>query len=403
MKYLGLWLALLVSVPAGAQTNKTFQKAMTQLRSFAGQDSVRIQASVNRWWEARKKAGQVPLLSKDSAVFLYRGVATSVAWAGDFNYWGSKPSPAKGVRIRNTDIWMAAVAFPPAARFDYKVILNGKDWILDPVNPHQQYSGLGGGSPNSEIRMPGWKMDACQVERSSIVRGTLVSTRIQSKVLGYEVDYSLYTPAGGSNVQGTPVLYVLDGNEYIDPRLGNMRTVLDNLIANKRIQPLRVVFIDAREPGNPSNNRRMTELSLNEAYLDFIVKELMPAVEGTQQIDRTSRGIMGTSLGGLMSAFVSFKRPDLFGLTGIQSPAFWYKPEIFTLAEKSGEPKLRCFLSAGTFFDAATESRKMKGILEQQGHSCTYVETDEAHSWGNWRNLLEELLVELYPRPGAEH
>jgi enterochelin esterase family protein len=182
-----------------------------------------------------------------------------------------------------------------------------------------------------------------------------------------------------------------------------MRTVLDNLIADKRIQPVSVVFLDAREPGNASNNRRMTELSLNEAYLSFIVEELIPVVEGAKPAGRASRGIMGTSLGGLMSAFISFKRPDLFGLTGIQSPAFWYKPEIFTLAEKSGELKLRCFLSAGTVFDAAAESRKMKGILEQQGHSCTYVETDEAHSWGNWRNLLEELLVELYPGRNAGH
>jgi enterochelin esterase-like enzyme len=39
----------------------------------------------------------------------------------------------------------------------------------------------------------------------------------------------------------------------------------------------------------------------------------------------------------------------------------------------------------------------MKAILEQQGHSCTYVETDEAHSWGNWRNLLDDLLLTLYP------
>jgi enterochelin esterase family protein len=401
MKYLGLWLALLVSVPSGAQTNKAFQKAMRQLRSFASQDSIRVQASVNRWWDARTKGGQVPLLSKDSAVFLYRGTASSVAWAGDFNGWGSKPSPAKGMRIRNTDIWMTAFAFPPAAHFDYKIILNGKDWILDPVNPHQQYSGVGGGSPNSEVRMPGWKMDKCQLERSGIQRGTLASARIQSNILGYEVAYSVYTPAGASNIQGTPILYVTDGNEYADPRLGNMPTVLDNLIADKRIQPVRVVFIDAREPGNLSNNRRMTELSLNEAYLNFITEELIPVVEGAKPADRTSRGIMGTSLGGLMSAFVSFKRPDLFGLTGIQSPAFWYKPEIFALAEKSGDPRLRCFLSAGTVFDAATESRKMKGILEQQGHSCTYVETDEAHSWGNWRNLLEELLVELYSRPGA--
>lgn len=396
MRWLGLSLALLLSVSAGAQTDKNFAKAMKQLRAFQAKDSLRIQKSADRWWGDRKKASQVPLVSTDSAVFLYKGPAQSVWWVGDFNRWGSKPSPAKGVRIRNTDIWMTALAFPPAARFDYKVVLNGKDWILDPVNPQQQFSGVGGGAPNSELRMPRWKKDKSQLERPGIANGTIKESRIASAKLGYEVAYTLYLPAGVSNPSGLSTLYVTDGNEYIDPRLGNMRTVLDNLIADQKIKPLRVVFIDAREPDQASNNRRMSELSLNDAYMDFITEELIPAVEGSQRVERGDRGVMGTSLGGLMSAYIALKRPDLFGLAGIQSPAFWYKPEIFTLAEQSGDPRLRCFLSAGTYFDAATESRKMKDILESRGHVCQYVETDEAHSWGNWKNLLEELLVELY-------
>ncbi|MBL7850870.1 MAG: hypothetical protein JNN04_08215 [Cyclobacteriaceae bacterium] len=396
MKWIYLSLALLWSASAPAQADKAFAKAMRQLKSFARKDSVRIQGSVNQWWDARKKAGQVPLLSHDSAVFLYRGTAVSVAWAGDFNGWGSKPSPSKGYRIKNTDIWMTAFRFPSTARFDYKIILNGKDWILDPVNPHQQYSGVGGGSPNSEVRMPGWKKDDCVLERQGIARGTLNASRIRSTKLGYEVAYSVYTPAGNTDPARLPILYVTDGNEYADPRLGSMITVLDNLIADRRIRPLRVVFLDARDPDNPANNRRMTELSLNENYLNFLTEELMPLTEGTRPVARSERGIMGTSLGGLMSAYVALKRPDLFGLAGIQSPAFWYKPEIFTLAEQSGELKIRVFLSAGTYFDAATESRKMKDILETRGHTCRYQETEEAHSWGNWKNLLDDLLTTLY-------
>jgi enterochelin esterase-like enzyme len=391
-----LVLALLVSASSSAQTGKAFTKAMNELRSFSTKDSVSVQSAVNRWWLNRIKADQVPLSSPDSAAFIYRGAATSVAWAGDFNGWGSKPSPTNGQRIKNTDIWIATSAFPPAARFDYKIILNGKDWILDPVNPHQQYSGVGGGSPNSELRMPKWKQDASQRERKNIAHGTIKEEKIQSKILGYELAYSLYTPVS-QQATSLPILYVTDGNEYNDPRLGNMRTALDNLIADKRIKPVRVVFLDARDPGNQANNRRMTELSLNEAYLNFISEELIPVVEGTQRVGRADRGIMGTSLGGLMSAYISFKRPDLFGLAGIQSPAFWYKPEIYALGEQSGEPGIKIFMSAGTYFDAAIEARMMNGIMETRGHKVTYIETDEAHSWGNWRNLLEELLTCLFP------
>lgn len=395
MKLVGLLLALLASASCCAQSGKSFSKAMKSLRTFATKDSARIQPAVDAWWQQRLQDDQVPLLSKDSAVFLYRGNATSVWWAGDFNGWGAKPSPAKSVRIRNTDIWMVSFAFPSAARFDYKIILNAKDWILDPVNPHQQYSGVGGGSPNSEIRMPGWKKDASQDVRPRIAQGTIQESKILSTPLGYELAYSVYTPPGVH--QGTlPTLYVTDGNEYLDSRLGNMRTVLDNLISDNRLRPLRVVFIDARDPGNLANNRRMSELSLNEAYVRFLAEELIPRVEGTPGIERHNRGILGTSLGGLTAAYITFKRPDLFGLAGIQSPAFWYKPEIFTLAEQSGQLVVRYFMSSGTYFDTAEGSRRMKPILEARGHAVVYQETDEGHSWGNWRNLIEELLVVLY-------
>lgn len=395
MRLSGLLLLLLVSASCCAQNHKAFTKAMKQLRQFATKDSTRIQASVNDWWKERTQDNQVPLLSKDSAVFLYRGLATAVWWAGDFNGWGSKPSPAKGKRVKNTDIWLAAFAFPAAARFDYKIILNERDWILDPVNPHQQYSGVGGGSPNSEVRMPGWKGDACQIIRTAVAQGTLQESRIRSGQLGYELAYSVYTPQGVD--QGPlPTLYVTDGNEYLDARLGNMRTVLDNLISDKRIRPVRVVFIDAREPGNLTNNRRMSELSLNESYLKFLAEELIPAVEGTSEIERSSRGILGTSLGGLTAAYISFRRPDLFGLAGIQSPAFWYKPEIYSLGENSGKPSVRYYMSSGTYFDTAEASRRMKPILESRGHTVVYQETAEGHSWGNWRNLMDDLLMALY-------
>lgn len=394
---LTLFLALIAADVADAQSQKAFSKAMKQLRAFARKDSASVQSAVKRWWEERQKKDQVPLTSPDSAVFFYRGNATSVSWAGDFNGWGSKPFPNKGTRVKNTDIWILPCAFPSTARLDYKIILNGKDWILDPVNPHQQYSGVGGGSPNSEIRMPGWKVDPAQVKRPGVPTGTLESRRISSTHLGYEVGYSIYLPAGTS-VTALPTFYVTDGSEYLDPRLGNMTATLDNLIADKKIPPLRVVFVDARDPSALQNNRRMQEMSLNEKYLMFFTDELIPAVEGAAAPlgQPNSRGILGTSLGGLNSAYFAFKRPDVFNRVGIQSPAFWYKPEIYPIVEQSAAKSLTIAMTAGTIYDTSDEARKMKAVFDKLGHSCLYLETAEGHSWGNWRNLLDDVLTALY-------
>ncbi len=396
MRFRFVFLLLFSSLACEGQNYSAYQKALKELSAFAKKDSLKIQSKVDAWWNKRKKAGQIPLVANDSVTFLYRGTATSVAWAGDFNGWGSKPFNNQGRRIRNTSIWILSASFPATSRLDYKVIINGKDWVLDPDNPNYQYAGVGGGTPNSELRMPAWKRDPAQVEKPNVAKGTLIAKSILSTQLGYEIRYIVYTPAGSPADTKLPVLYVTDGSEYLDARLGNMALVLDNLVY-RRTMPLKVVFVDARDPADLSKNRRMQELALNEKYLKFFTDELIPAVEGADATSNSPyRGILGTSLGGLNAAYFSFMRPDLFPRCGIQSPAFWYKPEIFDLATKN-TVKLSIAMTSGTINDTSTEARKMKETLDRQGSTCDYVEVSEGHSWGNWRNLLDDILVELYP------
>ena len=322
-------------------------------------------------------------------------------WVGDFNGWGSKtPFNNNGARIKNTDVWLLKCSLPADARVDYKLVINGKDWILDPDNPQHQWSGVGGGAPNSELAMPGWKRDSYATSRTSAKHGAIQNDLVlQSKVLAYSIGYSIYTPVGMGKKK-LPILYVVDGNEYNHPKLANMQTVLDNLIEDKKIQPLIVVFIDSREPGNLQNNRRMQELSLNEKYLSMVTDELIPSVEKNLPVrkDPGHRGILGTSLGGLTSAYFAFKRPDVFGLAGIQSAAFWYKPEIFTICENTKASKVRVSMTAGTLYDASETSQKMKGIFDKNSVACTYRETREGHSWGAWRNLIDDMLIDLFAK-----
>src|SRR5690606_15653301 len=140
-----------------------------------------------------------------------------------------------------TDIWYLKTSFPKDARLDYKILINGSDWIVDPNNPHQQWSGVGGGSPNSELRMPDWKPDPVMIPRENIVKGTLEKDILfNSKTLGYQVTYSMYYPTNYNQETMYPVLYVTDGYEYLHDRMGNMKVILDNLIADGKIKPLLV-------------------------------------------------------------------------------------------------------------------------------------------------------------------
>lgn len=352
-------------------------------------------------WSSLQAQHQIPFVVKDSVAFLYRGEATSVSWVGDFNGWGyDKKFNPSGTRIPNTNFWLLKTSFPEDARLDYKIVIDNTQWILDPENEHQQWSGVGGGSPNSELRMPRWKEETLVTSRRASESGQLLTDKLlTSAVLGYQMMYSVYLPAGFVDTKERyPVLYVLDGYEYLHHRMGNMATVLDNLIDLQKIKPIIVVFIDHREPINRANNRRMQELAMNEQYLQFITNELLPAIEKRYPITATAenRAVLGTSMGGLTAAYLAFSRPDLFGLAGIQSPAFWFRPEIYTLCDNPDKPTVKVYMSTGTIHDAREGATKMRDILEKNTCTYQYHEVNEGHSWGNWRSQLDDVLIYFF-------
>jgi enterochelin esterase-like enzyme len=360
-------------------------------------------AEAEKQWRLLVDKEQVPFAIGDSVAFLYHGEAKSVAWMGDFNGWGyDKKFNNKGSRIPGTTLWLLKTSFPADARLDYKIVVNETNLLLDPVNPHQQWSGVGGGSPNSELRMPLWKPEAITQFNETIPHGkTTRDILIHSTVLDYQLTYTIYTPPSYNATANIPypVLYVTDGYEYLHEQMGNMPVVLDNLIHAKKIKPVIVVFIDHREPVNRSNNRRMQELAMNEQYRAFVTTELIPDVEKQYPVSRNpkERAILGTSMGGLTAAYFAFSKPDFFGLAGIQSPAFWFKPEIYTLCDHAANPAVKVFLTTGTINDTQEGVEKMKTILNRNTCQYGFKQVNQGHSWGNWRDLTDDILIYFFP------
>ena len=56
------------------------------------------------------------------------------------------------------------------------------------------------------------------------------------------------------------------------------------------------------------------------------LRELKPAVDRMLRTmpGREHTAILGSSLGGLISAYAGVKRPDTFGLVGAMSPSTWW-------------------------------------------------------------------------------
>lgn len=389
-----LLLSFTVCATVSAQDNASFSKTIKKLYSSNAQ-------SVEETWNELVETGNIPLVDGDSVAFLYRGAANSVMWMGDFNGWGRLSKfPNNGTRIPNSDIWILKASFPKDARLDYKIVVNNNDWILDPNNEDNQWSGVGGGSPNSELRMPEWKPDPIASRPvEGLKRGKMENDLLlNSKQLGYQITYSVYLPHGYSPNAKYPVVYVTDGYEYLHERLGNMALILDNLIYLQKITPVVAVFIDHREPINRANNRRMQELAMNENYLKFFTEEFIPLIEKTYAVSNVSnnRAIIGTSMGGLTAAYFAFSHPDVFGLVGIQSPAFWFKPDIYQLCDNPENPPVKTFMTTGLINDTEEGARKMKAILDKNTCNYKYLETNQGHSWGNWRDLIDDILIYFF-------
>jgi len=350
-------------------------------------------------WAELGLAEQIPFRIADRAVFLYRGEADSVFVAGDHTGWQAHQGSAL-TRLDGTDLWLRIDTFPEAARIDYKLVVDS-EYILDPANPTRQVSGFG---PNSALVMPGWTRAPETIRQPNIPAGTITTHEISSPVLGMNLSFSAYLPAGYAGMDNLPVIYVTDGHEYADDEMGGAIIVLDNLIATGEIHPAIAVFIDPRIEGE---NRR-TELYLaNPGFAAFVAEELVPLIDSIYRTraHREARVILGTSFGGVFSTYLGLKQPDTFRRLAIQSPAYWTSerspdwPEARLADQIAESPEgiFTIYLSTGTLNDGEDGARLMHQRFLSMGHAVTYREVPQGHSWGNWRHLLPDLFRTLLP------
>jgi len=400
-KYIGLivLMAFISVLAANSQSGgypfKEFAEFRKVLDQIAGiSDPSGRGNQVNSLWSKLKADNQIPFRLGDSVAFLYKGEAKSVSWAGDFSGWKPAQPGYAGTRCGQTDIWMAVQKLPVDARLDYKIVVDDQ-WMLDPDNPYRQMSGMG---PNSELRMPAWKFPEDTELAPGVTRGSLTEDiLITSEKLGYQVNYKVYTPYNYALAESLPVIYVTDGPEYLDDEKGAMQIVLDNLIYSGEMKPVIAVFIDPREPGKETNNRRMQEYICSQTFADFVGDELVPVIDQSYKTHDCpdDRAILGTSLGGMNSAWFGAVRTNNFHYLGINSPAF-NQTVLSRFAQLDWMP-FRVYMTTGVIHDTQDQALQMKQILEKNKVEFVYKEVNEGHSWGNWRAQLGDMMRWFFP------
>lgn len=388
-----LILVMLLAAMSNAQEDDPFDQFLARLDEIRAADGDEAQAMVRDLWLELTATENIPFVVGERVAFLWRGDARTVDWRGDFTGWEFSPGAA-GERVGDTDLWVALMEFPSDARLDYKIVVNNATWLLDDVNPYQQVGGFG---PNSELRMPDYVYPVDSIVREDVPHGTLSTNyNFRSNVLDYVLHYRVYTPAGYRDMEDPlPVIFVTDGQEYADDAMGGMVNVLDNLIADGRIRPVIVVFVDARDPQTEAN-RRTEEFIENRDYAAFLAEELAPEVDRFFNTDPENRMILGTSLGGLNALYTSVIYPHVFPLVGIQSPAFWVSNDIESLYQDAAELPLTFYITNGLPEWDADDLQPVLDYFEAQGVTYEYLEVAQGHSWGNWRSTIDDMLIYFF-------
>lgn len=192
------------------------------------------------------------------------------------------------------------------------------------------------------------------------VVGTLkVIERVYSPQLENTRDLLVYLPPSYMHgLRRYPVLYMHDGQNLFD----EVTSFTGEWRVDETLQELSREGLEAIVVGVPNMGpERLNEYSpfvdtrhgggQGDAYVQFLAETVKPLIDSLfrTQPDRETTGIMGSSMGGLISLYAFFRRPETFGFAGVMSPSFWFADRaIFPYIKKTLFAAGRIYLDMGT-------------------------------------------------------
>lgn len=226
----------------------------------------------------------------------------------------------------------------------------------------------------------------------------------------------IYLPASALQDQRRrfPVWYCQDGqNIWDDPYccFGHggwyLNRIVDELTEAGRIAPVILVGVPntaarAREytPGQSFGN------ILGHPYANYLCDVVKPYVERTFPVKkgRTQAGLLGSSLGGLISLWIAHEFPGLFGHVACLSGAFQVRDSrrqsFLDYVRGRGHQQLRIYLDHGTVKDDAPLTRKLHRLYRQLGWRdgvdlLHFEDSGGEHNERHWRGRVWRALTFL--------
>jgi predicted alpha/beta superfamily hydrolase len=290
------------------------------------------------------------------------GTAGDIYVAGSFNNW----NPADAA-YRLTADGGAYVITLPAIRGAVEFKFTRGSWET------VELDSAGNGVQNRSVIVPeggatytaavaGWQDPAKVRPRPSTARSTVsvLDTAFAMPQLGRTRKVWIYLPPDYATSGRTyPVLYMHDGQNVFDDSTSyagewGVDEALDSLHAAGDPGAI-VVAVDNGQ------QLRMSEYSPwrhprhgggeGDAYADFLAQTLKPWIDRHYRTrpGPESTGIMGSSMGGLISLHAALRHPGVFGRVGVFSPSLWFSDSVYAAARgaRPGETGPRFYFLSG--------------------------------------------------------
>ena len=240
-----------------------------------------------------------------------------------------------------------------------------------------------------------------------VPHGKMQYCTYRSSVLNGWRPLVVYTPADyETSGKSYPVFYLVSGTTDTEEtwyKVGKLNTILDNLIADGKAEPMIVVMPYGNMGATPMPSS-MAATKLYDVFVREMTECIMPYVEKSFRTvnDRDHRAIAGFSRGGGQSLYTALSHPELFAW--LASYSAYLTPEMMdTCFPQYGEnPSLindRFKLvwygvgSSDFLYPAVVENRE---YLDAKGIKHEDMNTDGGHTWMNARAYLNATLQKFF-------
>lgn len=259
--------------------------------------------------------------------------------------------------------------------------------------------------------------------RHTVVGEIQIAQEFESPQLDNRRDILVYLPPSyRTSIRRYPVIYMHDGQNLFDVATSYAgEWYVDETMEDLAAEGLEAIIVGVPNMGDrrfheyiPFPAADLPDVQ-GEQYVAFIADTLKPVIDRDFRTlaEAQYTGVAGSSLGGLISLYAVFRRPEVFGLAGVFSPALrWGDGGIFPFVQQAPFAPARIYMDVGTAEGIGLaggpsqrtfarrylkQVRRMHQLLLakgcREGHDLRYVvEAEGIHHESAWARRLPEAL-----------